>query len=272
MNAALVCGEALSRRDERDLLVRAGLYHLIVVSGTHLVLLDRLLQIALPRRLRFLNPLFLGFFCLMSSWQAPVVRAWLQSCVRRKSESETAAALNAWLLCLALHPQWIHSLSLHLSAAAGLALIPRRRTRTGASLQVLAFLFPLLAGWAPLHPSVSIIAVFLAPPSLCLWAFAALTEVVNHPGWSVWNHLWIEWERVLFEVAAWQGPAWKMSLQNRQWGSFWVLLLWLGVHFFQIRERRPSEALPARKKEGRGFELAALVVLLLFTPTRLSSV
>ncbi len=239
--SALLCGADLTDLTERQRLVQAGLYHLVVVSGTHLTFLNQVLHRVLPRRFTFFGPVCLGVFCLMSSWQPPVVRAWMQSLSRAAGRSPQVSLLDSWLLCLALHPQWIHSLSLHLSVAASLALVAKCPSPLKLTLRIVTFLSPLLAGWSILHPTVALLAVFLAPISLALWISTSYLEIINPDGFYFWNQLLIFWNQILDAVGSFNPPIQKLALQTGSWAWLYVLALFLWVHAWQILEARKKE-------------------------------
>jgi len=239
-SSALFCGEKVTDPQEKALLVNAGLYHLVVIAGFHLNLIERILNQALPPKLKLLSPLLLFGFCLMSSWQAPVVRAFLSSLSAKFGHPPRVRAVEAWLFCIALHPQWIHSLSLHLSVAASLALVPRP---PGNSSWTRGFLVssltgPLLIGWAPVNFAVSAVAVLLMPMTLLLLALTAFFEISNPDGWAFWNFGLSLWNRFLREVGAWQWPLEKLNLHTSQWAWAYCLILFIALQVVETKRAR----------------------------------
>jgi predicted membrane metal-binding protein len=110
----------------------SGLYHLIVVSGAHLIfcslILDKLLWFragALKTSLKFI---FLFAYSLFSGLNPPVVRALVGLVLFSGSErlklnwSPTVGTLFSGFVCLALFPAWWGSLSFMMSWSAAFAL------------------------------------------------------------------------------------------------------------------------------------------------------
>ena len=241
ISSALVCGENLTDPRLHLLFIQAGLYHVVVVSGAHLVTIELVLRRVLPVRFQTLIPIGLGFYCLMSGWQPPVVRAWFHSLLRLNGAASRTALLGSWLLCLALHPQWIHSLSLQLSVLASLALVRRHKSPLLFCLQIFILMLPLLMGWSPLHPGVVVAAFFLAPISVGLWSMTSLLEFVKPEGFDVWNGLLHFWEQVLAEVAHWQAPLDRFSLETREWAWAYLLFAFLLIHSLETTRLRQKQ-------------------------------
>ena len=242
INAALFCGEKIQDPEQRQLLVGAGLYHLVVVAGIHLNLLEKIARRLLPRPFQILIPFGLGFYALVCAWDPPVVRAWIQSLLRRPPTSRWSTLFSSWFFCLALHPQWIHSLSLHLSVLAGLAFLSPHSTRLGQNLRVLLFHFPLLIGWTSLHPLIAVIGYFLTPFSLALWFTAGAFEYFWPRDFVFLNHLLDLWEVLLREANSLHPPFQKINLATSQWAWFFVALVFISLHSWNL--------LRAQKQKG----------------------
>jgi len=123
--SALICGQSLPNSILKMQLIQFGLIHCLVVSGAHLLFLERFIQRLLPRPL--IGPaLFL--YSIFSGLQAPVLRAYFQWLFSQQSHSKPLPrnpyqiSLISGLLCLALFPQWILSYSFLLSWSASLCL------------------------------------------------------------------------------------------------------------------------------------------------------
>lgn len=83
---ALLLSDAGFKRENRDLLSRAGITHLIVVSGLHVAMLSMILMVILrffvPLRIaEFIFVLFLFFFAALNNWAPPILRAILMICL-----------------------------------------------------------------------------------------------------------------------------------------------------------------------------------------------
>lgn len=143
---ALVCGVSLPDGDERRLLLDAGLIHIIVVSGAHLYFLDSWL----PRRARTLRYGVLSFYCWLTGFGPPVVRAFVRRVVEEgvgrhltSLQQELVTVVSIFLIC----PHWLASRSFLMSWLCGLALsLPQIGSRfaalqTGWKCYVLLFPF-----------------------------------------------------------------------------------------------------------------------------------
>jgi len=123
----LFCGSNDIDGETKNLFLRTGLYHLLVVSGAHLILLERLLDRLLRERQRLKLAVFF-LFALTCQLNPPILRALFGQGFRLLSKRQSlflndeTRLLLAGLWCLILFPQWLGSLSLLLSWAASLAL------------------------------------------------------------------------------------------------------------------------------------------------------
>lgn len=132
---ALVCGSNLSHENPwLSTLKSSGLIHIFIVSGSHFLVLQFLLEkLRLPI---FLHHSTLWFFNACTGFQAPGTRACLQittkSFFRMRSDQNLLATS---VLCLALCPTWIQSHSFWLSWLASLILTitPRDSFRISAN-------------------------------------------------------------------------------------------------------------------------------------------
>lgn len=115
---ALLCGENITSPDLDLQLKSLGLIHLVVVSGSHLEFLSRILNLlkAPPRLIQLL----LFIFLLLSNFQAPAVRCFVDLLFREKVRHHSV--FWSGLLCLCLFPAWISSLSFWMSLCASLVI------------------------------------------------------------------------------------------------------------------------------------------------------
>lgn len=139
MNQALACGISMSKGSEwKALLIQTGLYHVVVVSGSHLVLLE----LAMARLPSFAFVVAAGILTLLTGIQPPLVRGLIQRLFLKHQQGPYQIACSYWL-CLALFPDWLGSLSLALSTAASMGLTLQWRWRQH-SLQTSGWLWKLL--------------------------------------------------------------------------------------------------------------------------------
>lgn len=120
---ALVCAENFTGLHQSELYVAAGLIHLFVVSGSHLVLLEKIFNFVIlkNRNLRFIIYFFLIIYSLMCQLNPPVCRCLIAFAVseflygRNIKWPSHFKLLIVGFLTISLNPNWIDSLSLQLS-------------------------------------------------------------------------------------------------------------------------------------------------------------
>ncbi|MCC6277247.1 MAG: ComEC/Rec2 family competence protein [Oligoflexia bacterium] len=134
--AAFISGhtEGLRKNHSLDWLRLTGLYHLIVVSGSHVNLLARLTK-TWPR---FLQRATMIFFVTLNRFDAPAARAVALYFVRDLPLSPMSRSTYAALLCLSLRPQWTWDLGFWMSVAVSAYL------ETSASIKKAGFLAPVI--------------------------------------------------------------------------------------------------------------------------------
>ena len=166
---ALICGQRLPRGPIKQAFVEGGLIHLMVVSGAHLMFLEKLwIKLPLPFFKKSGLFFFLLFYALITQLHPPVVRALFSFFLFQMSRSykffwnHPFVTHLSGILCLMCSPQWIHSLSLQLSWLAALA------QGTSSSSFKRAFftyiiVFPIVSQWQFLHPLTVLINWLAAP-------------------------------------------------------------------------------------------------------------
>lgn len=123
----LFCGSSEMDIQTKTLFQQTGLYHLLVVSGAHLVFLEKIVDRLLSGREKTKLAVFL-IFSIVCQLNPPILRAFLSQVIRLVSNqkhlflNEETRILLSGLWCLILFPQWILSTSLLLSWMASLAL------------------------------------------------------------------------------------------------------------------------------------------------------
>lgn len=136
--SAFICGTSIDNIFAKEIFQQAGLIHLMVVSGSHLIFVSHLLnflsQVLFPRhpRAAWIAVLGLVFYSVMTGFQPPVVRSLVGILIGRCSHffrwgwSNHLVQCFASLLLLSLNPPWILSLSFYLSwfASTGLNWAP----------------------------------------------------------------------------------------------------------------------------------------------------
>lgn len=153
---ALVCGATPPLGRELVTFQITGLYHLLVVSGSHLIFLSRWLAplTRLPGG-RVLLYLALNAYVLICQGAEPVVRALVQLMIgdlvrwRRWNWSAAQIALASGITCLGFFSSWILSVSFWLSWLASLVCAFAGQTRWRAAFRVAVIqgvLLPVFSG------------------------------------------------------------------------------------------------------------------------------
>ena len=193
---ALVCGKNLPEGNLKVSFIKSSILHLIVVSGSHLLFLEKICLVFL--RNATLARYLLLIYTFVALLQAPVVRALFSLYLRHFAKarkwfwSQTQLSLISGTLCLFFFPHWSVSYSFLLSWCASLALAfisdhqwPKKPLGQATFLYVF-FLFPLSFISHP-HPLAilfnAIITPFvgflLFPLAILSFLFPFLVEVIQ---------------------------------------------------------------------------------------------
>ena len=187
---SLVCGVPLPSNQARRLFLDTGLIHIMVVSGAHLLFLESLLGKA-PVWIRL--PV-LGFYCWLTGFGAPVVKAFFRRVVELKLRrigwtnlQIEAVSIGAAIL---VWPPWVLSKSLQMSWVCALALALPALLAWRAldqALKVHALLFVFVGGsftsvlWNTV--AAPFVGVVLFPISLAAMVWPVTTPLVER----VWD-------------------------------------------------------------------------------------
>jgi hypothetical protein len=187
--AAVVCGERISPLAATADLQLLGLFHILIVSGAQLYLLEcALTWLNRDRDSQLLVPVALLAYVSVTSLTAPILRALVHTLLRRTSLTyklfwrPAQITLLSGLMALACAPEFATKISLQLGWVASLAFCAaRKRSSLSKSLAVYAALFlPLLAIGVP-HP-ISILCNCLIMPLVVLLLFPlSFATVLVHP-------------------------------------------------------------------------------------------
>lgn len=209
---AVLCGVNPPSDDPTKMIfVKTQLYHLMVVSGSHWVLLEQILTWALSRFSKVLpTDLLLGaaflFFALATGFQPPIVRAFFAFLIAKfilNKDARLDGFLVNWLAtlaCLAVFPHWLNSFSLYLSACASLAVSAwpnskgfKQKMLALMMTQILLLLTVLPWSWIGLLSNLliaPILNILLIPLAVlvCIWhsfeiAFVIIFELLDQ--WSL---------------------------------------------------------------------------------------
>ncbi len=236
---ALCCGAAIPQNSPVMLLFRhLGLVHLLVVSGLHLVLIEKAIVLALgwAGPVSKKSYLFLLPFVFICRFQPPVVRAFLQVCVGKLNSffhlfwSRSLLTLISGVLGVVLFPQWLISLSFQLSFGASLmACLPISNWKKAIAFYI--GLYPFLATLGAAHP-------FSLLVNIALTLITAVPLLVI--SWTIWffpplesplSGLTVVILSILDQVAQWIPlPLQPVRIQLNHWSWAWLLFLF-GVCF-----------------------------------------
>ena len=194
---SIICGEKLSDNLLKEGLQKIGLIHLFVVSGTHLLILHRLIKFLLKglspknienhhkeaslysKGLKFLPSLLLLIYCAGCSFNPPVLRAFTYIHLSKLNKhfklfwTPYFTTLISIMLLVCIFPDWVKTYSLLLSWAASLAinysnsLFKKNNNIFYTSIFVYIFLFPILISFNFLSP-LSIVVNALVTPILSI--------------------------------------------------------------------------------------------------------
>ncbi len=144
---ALLIGDGSFKKEHRQRLSRAGITHLVVVSGLHVLMLGMivlmLIRLFFPRKLaELLFMIFLLGFAAINNWASPIVRAMLMidltilsRWLSRKPSSKQTLALALFIITL-FSPEQFFSLGLQMSflcVAIIVFALPQLRSGAGKS-------------------------------------------------------------------------------------------------------------------------------------------
>ena len=197
--SALLCGKKLSYQSHiREVFEGAGLIHLMVVSGAHLIFLEKLWK-PIPR-FKFKNwciAASLILYALMAGLYPPVVRALAGFVLARICRQWKLFWSPYWrvilsgVICLIISPSWISSISLQMSLIGALAFSYSCYSKFLGNAMCYTLLLPILSQWTLLHPAsvfinwafFPLISITLFPLSVLSFIFPFLYNAVN-PLWS----------------------------------------------------------------------------------------
>lgn len=170
--AALVCGNPLTTSDLSQNFKNLGIYHAIVVSGSHLIFLSTLLEkiFRSHQRLKPASFFLLFIYSLATGAEPPVFRAFVSiglHSLQKKLKlfwNTNEVLFVSLLICFLFNSSWKNSYSLLLSYVASLSLTLSKnknilKTNCYIYLTLLPFLLPLSAP----HPLSIVTNMTLAP-------------------------------------------------------------------------------------------------------------
>lgn len=173
--SALLCGKRLPAGEIKKTFLSLGIIHLMVISGAHLIFLEKIWKLLPSFRLK--NTL-LGFFLLIYSMSAglspPVLRALFSLLLARINKdlklfwSPYVRVQISGLLCLLCQNSWFHSLSLQLSWVASMGMSNHQLSRLHSCAITFILILPIVSQWGGLHPLSIIVNWLMTPLTSCV--------------------------------------------------------------------------------------------------------
>ena len=231
---ALICGKRLPFGELRELFIKGGLIHLMIVSGAHLIFLEYWLsKLPVPSRLQnlFLS-ISLVIYALISQLHPPVLRALFSFFIRRFSEKNHLfwgpfqVTLLSAFFCLFYIPNAKDSFSLQLSVLATL-LYHSCRNSLLRSFLIYLFILPIINHWQGLSSLTVLVNWILAPLISSLLFPLSFLSVFCPFLYPFTDVLWFLFLKILkiTEFFPFKTSLFSWSLP-RDWIWFYVLGLW----------------------------------------------
>lgn len=193
---ALICGKRLPEGSIKESFIRNGLIHLMVVSGAHLLFLEKFWKKVNPPFFQTGGIIILlTLYTLTANLHPPVLRA-LFSFLLLKISSSYKLFWNSFLithlsgiLCLIYSPSWVFSPSLHLSWLASLSQ-NASPSRLKKSLLTYIIILPICNRWQFLHPFTVFINWIIAPFIGAVLFPLSLLTILFPPVHFITDKLW----------------------------------------------------------------------------------
>ncbi|MCB0341936.1 MAG: ComEC/Rec2 family competence protein [Bdellovibrionales bacterium] len=243
--ASIICGAPLTEEALRQSLLAAGLIHLLVVSGLHLVLMQSWIQILLRplKNFTLARPALIVALCLYAAscqLNPPITRALMGFFISNLNQKRkwflTSAERTALagVTCLTLFPEWWSSLSLPLSWTATLALIIAPKKPLFAALSVYIFLIPPLLSLGIPHPASVFVNLLIAPILGHVLFPLSLLASMAKPLTVLADGLWTLCFQVLSRLEPHLGAPQKLASPSLSF--LWIYLL--GLQLVAIKKCR----------------------------------
>lgn len=260
LSSAFLCGTNIVDSEQQFAFKNTGLIHLIVVSGSHLKLLSLFLVKIFSEIIKsslLLNLILLPtmiFYCFLTGFQAPALRAFFQYLLGLVSErlklnwNLNQRTLLSGVFLLVLFPGWIYSFSFYLSWLTSLGFcFPFPQTEFNKWSSLLKHLFissfvQLLVSSA--LKSFSVISLFcniaIAPVlSVILWPMSLaplITEKLN----SLSDFAWLKIIYFLKSITPSTLATPQVDFNNFDWFSHWLLIAFVhsAFHWFSLAKSR----------------------------------
>ena len=173
--SAFICGERLPEGEIKKTFIALGIIHLMVISGAHLIFLERIWNL-LPV-FRFKNiilALFLLIYSMSAGLNPPILRALFSLLLTRMNKelklfwSPYVRVHISGLLCLLCQSAWFHSLSLQLSWIASMGMSNHHLSRLKSCVLTFLLILPIVSQWSGSHPLSIILNWLITPLAGCV--------------------------------------------------------------------------------------------------------
>lgn len=249
---ALVCGQSFAAAKTSELYVTSGLIHLFVVSGAHLILIEKML-LKFFERFRFASILVLPFLLLYAiacNLNPPVTRSLVAISVgllalkHHLRWPENYKIFVTGLLALLFNPEWLTSVSLQLSWLAALVVSINSLYLANENLFVRQSVFflalaPLLAFFQMPNPLTILMNLIFSPVlEFILFPMGLLVWIVP-PLFVIFDWI-IKVLRFFLQASEMQTYATFNFESQYMIGVGWALILTLQfyLHFKEMDQRR----------------------------------
>lgn len=242
---AIVCGADLPRDEFSEILIVSGLYHLIVVSGSHLIFLDSLLRpfvMKLGRSSQLVIFSLLLIYAFLCNLCPPAVRALITLVLHRTNETHKLnwnpiyVTLISGLLNLAIFPSWWNSLSFQMSWVAALAISVTSSASQGSPLRahfiIYIMILPAILPLQMPHPASILFNWILGPGiGMILFPISILACIVK-PISPLVDLIWEALGFILQHLTA------NLELQDSSFKNHWIWYYILTLHIYFIFEHK----------------------------------
>lgn len=250
---ALVCAENFSTASKSTLYAATGLIHLFVVSGAHLLLLEKGLgQIIYKKKFNFLILFLLFIYCLACQLNPPVTRSFISiilSMILLKNHLNWPASFKILLtgvFTLVLNPPWAASVSLQLSWIAGLVVsinaiyFSKKSFFFKQSLYFILLTPLLLFICVPSALNILVNLIFTASLEFILFPLGILTWFFSFT-YPIFDRLILGLNQILRPLEFQYVPQMDLKLNQMTYHG-WLLILFLHfvLHLCEIQYRKKN--------------------------------
>ncbi len=196
---ALLCGKRLPAGELRNVFSQVGLIHLMVVSGAHLIFLEKMwTRLTCWPFKNLLIMLSLILYTLMAGLHPPVFRALMSFFIYRFSNMFQLFWSSYWrimlsgILSLMFHPGWISSISLQMSLIGALGFASSRYSKFLSCVLCYLLLLPVLSQWTSLHPlTAGVNWIFYPVISITLFPLSVFSFIFPFC-YLITSYLWLK--------------------------------------------------------------------------------